>query len=90
MSVVSNNMNDDKIYPSMVIRSQAEAIELLEKENKRLENNWNNLEQWLKECIIDIELLEDNDSYDIYEQTTLKNVLNKMRKMGEKKDEQSG
>ena len=27
---------NDKIYPSMVIRSQAEAIELLEKENKKL------------------------------------------------------
>ena len=27
----------DKIYPSMVIRSQAEAIELLEKENKELQ-----------------------------------------------------
>ena len=27
---------NDKIYPSMVIRSQAEAIELLEKENKEL------------------------------------------------------
>jgi len=32
------NMNEeDKIYPSMVIRSQAEAIELLEKENKKLQ-----------------------------------------------------
>lgn len=27
----------DKIYPSMVIRSQAEAIELLEKENFKLQ-----------------------------------------------------
>ena len=29
-------MNEEAIYPSMVIRSQAEAIELLEKENKQL------------------------------------------------------
>ena len=28
-------MNEEVIYPSMVIRSQAEAIELLEKENKK-------------------------------------------------------
>ena len=28
-------MNKEVIYPSMVIRSQAEAIELLEKENKK-------------------------------------------------------
>ena len=28
-------MNEEAIYPSMVIRSQAEAIELLQKENKK-------------------------------------------------------
>ena len=28
-------MNEEVIYPSMVIRSQSEAIELLEKENKK-------------------------------------------------------
>ena len=28
-------VNEELIYPSMVIRSQAEAIELLEKENKK-------------------------------------------------------
>ena len=28
-------MNEEVIYPSMVIRSQAEAIDLLEKENKK-------------------------------------------------------
>ena len=32
-------MNEEVIYPSMVIRSQAEAIELLEKENKILREN---------------------------------------------------
>lgn len=33
----------DIIYPSMVIRSQAEAIELLEKENKELREELDNL-----------------------------------------------
>ena len=28
-------VNEEVIYPSMVIRSQAEAIELLEKENQK-------------------------------------------------------
>ena len=28
-------VNEEAIYPSMVIRSQAEAIELLQKENKK-------------------------------------------------------
>lgn len=32
---------NDKIYPSMVIKSQAEAIELLEKENQQLKRNCN-------------------------------------------------
>lgn len=29
-------MSEEKIYPSMVIRSQAEAIELLQQENQQL------------------------------------------------------
>lgn len=35
---------NDKIYPSMVIRSQAESIELLEKENKKYKDRINDLE----------------------------------------------
>lgn len=31
-------MNEDRIYPSIVIRSQAEAIELLKKENQQLKS----------------------------------------------------
>ena len=38
---------EERIYPSIVIRSQAEAIELLEEENKRFQNNWNELKGWL-------------------------------------------
>lgn len=46
-------MNENKIYPSMVIRSQAEAIELLEKENQKY-----------KEVIYKIfNYLEDNYGY---------------------------
>ena len=33
---------NDKIYPSMVIRSQAEAIKLLEKENQLLKEKYLN------------------------------------------------
>ena len=42
-------MSEDKIYPSMVIRSQAETIELLEKENNQLQNNWNELKKFIEE-----------------------------------------
>lgn len=38
-------MSEDKIYPSMVIRSQAEAIELLEQENKHLKDLQKSMDQ---------------------------------------------
>ena len=38
---------NDKIYPSMVIRSQAETIELLEKENTQLKS----VIKEIRECI---------------------------------------
>ena len=38
---------NDKIYPSMVIRSQAEAIELLEKENQELKEENFNLREYI-------------------------------------------
>ena len=42
---------EDIIYPSMVIRSQAETIELQNKKIQELTNNWNELEEWIKEYI---------------------------------------
>lgn len=50
---------NDKIYPSMVIRSQAEAIKLLEKENKELQNKIHTLEdelEWYKQECDDLEM----------------------------------
>lgn len=46
-------MNKEEIiYPSMVIRSQAEAIELLEKENKQLKDKITRLREILKQKLI--------------------------------------
>ena len=46
-------MNEDRIYPSMVIRSQAEAIELLEKENQQLKELIDKLKFAIKSnCIV--------------------------------------
>ena len=49
-------MNEEVIYPSMVIRSQAEAIELLEKENARLKDKINMAIEYYEanqqECVI--------------------------------------
>ena len=39
---------NDKIYPSMVIRSQAEAIELLEKENQQLKKQKDDVVEYIK------------------------------------------
>ena len=41
-------MSEDKIYPSMVIRSQAEAIELLEQENKQLKEVIEEVKRFLR------------------------------------------
>lgn len=59
-------MNEEVIYPSMVIRSQAEAIELLEKENKQLKGLINtilNFSFFNEECPLNFSL-EDNSKED--------------------------
>lgn len=52
---------NDKIYPSMVIRSQAEAIELLEKENKQLNKQLEYLRsgEYLNQLKFERNMLED-------------------------------
>ena len=54
-------VNEEVIYPSMVIRSQAEAIELLEKENKKYKEVINKLKEYMN-TLCD-EYADDN--YDI-------------------------
>ena len=45
-------MNEEVIYPSMVIRSQAEAIELLKKENKQLKEEKRKVRDYInKHCV---------------------------------------
>ena len=57
-------MNEEVIYPSMVIRSQAEAIELLEKENKKYKEVIDRAIEYLEtkrireKAIVDIDVLE--------------------------------
>ena len=46
-------MNEEVIYPSMVIRSQAEAIELLEKENKKYKEVIDKLKEYMKDFIFE-------------------------------------
>ena len=60
-------MNEEVIYPSMVIRSQAEAIELLEKENKKykevIDKAIETLEKGITFC--------ENDSQGIYDKCNI-------------------
>ena len=44
-------MNEEVIYPSMIIRSQAEAIELLERENKKYKEVIDKANKLLKEKV---------------------------------------
>ena len=44
-------MSEEKIYPSMVIRTQAEAIELLEKENQHLKEELQKADSITQSCI---------------------------------------
>ena len=53
-------MKEDVIYPSMVIRSQAETIELLEKQLKQIQNNWNDLKALIKDWKEDLEFYEED------------------------------
>ena len=46
-------MNEEVIYPSMVIRSQAEAIELLEQENKKYKEVIDKAIEYMKDFIFE-------------------------------------
>ena len=53
-------MKEDVIYPSMVIRSQAETIELLEKQLKQIQKNWNDLKALIKDWKEDLKFYEED------------------------------
>ena len=46
-------VNEEVIYPSMVIRSQAEAIELLEKENQKYKEVIDKAIEYMKDFIFE-------------------------------------
>lgn len=50
-------MNEERIYPAMVIRSQAETIELLEKENEQLQQELTDYKERNEKAI---EYIKDN------------------------------
>ena len=70
-------MSNNKIYTSMVIRSQEETIKLQEKEIERLNNIINELEEWLKEKIDEYKDMELYDNASMFEYAL--NELNELK-----------
>ena len=68
---------EERIYPSIVIRSQAEAIELLEEENKRFQSNRNELKEWLESKL--------DDPKDFWSVLSIKDILEKMQEIESRK-----
>ena len=78
---IKKAMTDEPIYPSMVIRSQAETIELLEKKLNQYKNNWEELKKWVKE-----QDDEHQPYYGTYEYNgEYEDVLDKMKELEEDK-----
>ena len=68
---------EERIYPSIVIRSQSEAIELLEEENKRFQSNRNELKEWLESKL--------DDPKDFWSVLSIKDILEKMQEIESRK-----
>ena len=76
-------MNEEVIYPSMVIRSQAEAIELLEKENKKYKEVIDKVIEYMNKTIEELECDDVDDEemkgYLIQRIDTFKEILRKYK-----------
>ena len=59
-------MNEEVIYPSMVIRSQAEAIELLEKENQKYKEVIDKAIEYMKDFIFEPLLINEDRKLIMY------------------------
>ena len=75
-------MNEEVIYPSMVIRSQAEAIELLEQENQELKLELSGYRQAILEDKDMLGLKEENQDLkkQLEENKKYKEVIDKLEK----------
>lgn len=76
----------DIIYPTMVIRSQAETIELQEKEIERLNNIIDELEKYLNEELKNYTIEIENKNkgklgYTLPIKGEIKNILDKLNEL---------
>ena len=75
-------MNEEVIYPSMVIRSQAEAIELLEKENQKYKEVIDKAIEYMKDFIFE-PLLTNEDRKLIMYNDNLRNFEKILKEVSE-------
>ena len=75
-------VNEEVIYPSMVIRSQAEAIELLEKENKKYKEVIDKAIEYMKDFIFE-PLLTNEDRKLIMYNDNLRNFEKILKEVSE-------
>ena len=75
-------MNEEVIYPSMVIRSQAEAIELLEQENKKYKEVIDKAIEYMKDFIFE-PLLTNEDRKLIMYNDNLRNFEKILKEVSE-------
>ena len=75
-------VNEEVIYPSMVIRSQAEAIELLEQENKKYKEVIDKAIEYMKDFIFE-PLLTNEDRKLIMYNDNLRNFEKILKEVSE-------
>ena len=75
-------VNEEVIYPSMVIRSQAEAIELLEKENQKYKEVIDKAIEYMKDFIFE-PLLTNEDRKLIMYNDNLRNFEKILKEVSE-------
>ena len=75
-------VNEEAIYPSMVIRSQAEAIELLEQENKKYKEVIDKAIEYMKDFIFE-PLLTNEDRKLIMYNDNLRNFEKILKEVSE-------
>ena len=75
-------MNEEVIYPSMVIRSQAEVIELLEQENKKYKEVIDKAIEYMKDFIFE-PLLTNEDRKLIMYNDNLRNFEKILKEVSE-------
>lgn len=88
-SIISTygNINMDNLTATIRRLKKVPDIDDLMKENEILTNNWNELEEWVKDNFRDCEIYIENDRKNIVKGNVYIKVLNKMKEIKEGNNE---